>query len=63
MYKNFTNYVIKNELPQTPGKSAMNTFDFAIGLLKNKKRYEKFKLEQFNTNKIIFDTKKKFINN
>jgi len=63
LYKNFKNYVIKNELPRTPGKSAMNTFDFAIGLLKNNKRYEKFKLEQFNTNKIIFDTKKKFINN
>ena len=62
-YKGFKNYVIKNELPHTLDRSALNTFDFSIRLLKNNKRYEKFKLEQFNLNKIIFDTQKKFINN
>lgn len=57
----FETYLLKNELPYTLKKSAYNTFDYSIELLENDIKYEEFKLEQYNINKLIFETQKKLM--
>ena len=57
----FQTYLLKNELEYTLKKSAYNTFEYVIDLLKDDEKYQKLKLEQLNVNELIFNTQKKLM--
>ncbi|EHP29041.1 oxidoreductase, NAD-binding [Sulfurimonas gotlandica GD1] len=61
--QSFETYSLKTTLPYTLKKSAYNTFEYAIKLLENDVEYNEFVVEQYNINKLIFDTHGKFMEN
>lgn len=61
LIQNFEVYSLEEEYPWTLKKSAYNTFDYVIKLLEDDVQYESFEFEQYNINKLIFDTQKKLM--
>ena len=57
----FETYVLKTEIPYTSNKSAYYTFEYAIKLLEDDVKYTEFKIEQYDINKLIFETKKRLM--
>ena len=60
-YPSFKSYINKTKLPSTLERSAYNTYDYVIKLMKNKTRYKKLMLEQHNNSRIIFEFQKKYL--